>query len=177
MDKNTRTDNSNQGGIFMKKTVFFAAAVLVAIACAVPVGAQTGGKVPFDITGSLVLPMEDNVDMGIGLGVDAFFWKPKSVPELQVGGRFALNFITGDADGTVWEFLPTCRYWLSTNTNIRFFLEGSLGLYHVRAEHFSDTDLGLGLGAGMVFKNNIFAMPKINVSDFDYIALTVGKLF
>jgi hypothetical protein len=161
----------------MKRTIFLAAAIFATIACAVTVFAQSGGNVPFDITGSLVLPMEDNVDMGIGLGVDAFFWKPISAPDLQIGGRFALNFITGDADGTVWEFLPTCRYWVSTNTNIRFFLEGSLGLYHARAEHHSETDLGLGLGAGMVFKNNVFAMPKINVSDFDYISLTVGKLF
>ena len=161
----------------MKRTALIAA-IIFALAAATPALAQISESgVVYDLTGTLALPMEDGADLGIGIGSDVFFWTPSASSPIQVGGRFALNFITGDADGTVWEFLPTCRYWLPSNTSINFFLQGSLGLYHARAEGYSDTDLGIGLGGGAKFSNNVFIMPVVNISDFDYFSINVGKQF
>ena len=162
-----------------------------------------GQSLSYDVTGVVDMPMGDLADFagtGFGVGADVFFWSPPSMPDLQVGGRAAFNYFTEDL-GTVTtiELVPTVRYNMPAQGNIRFFGQAGMGFFVVgskyeyetydfssypfstvtKEESDSETKFGLTFGGGAIITlsggRELVVMPLFNiVEDANYLGLNVG---
>jgi opacity protein-like surface antigen len=174
-----------------------------ALAAPTLVSAQAAADKPlsFGVSGGLSLPMGDlgnAANAGFTVAGHVFF-KPATVNVVRFRGdvaydKWGVKDAGGNADLRSLSFVANALYDVPTQSNVRPYLIGGLGLYNSKAiidlgqtsaSTSSNTDLGLQVGGGLTFKLSgfdTFAEAKfVNVfssgSSTTWLPITFGVRF
>lgn len=135
---------------------------------------------------------QDHSDISIGAGV-AYGLDIEEIG-IQLNGQYTLNdkmrvgadfiyWLTNDdfGDYTALEVNTSLQYLLYNNNNLIFYGLGSLGVHYVSYSFLSasvtDTELGLGLGAGLEYNIGgikLYTEPRIYLSGLDQFQISAG---
>jgi opacity protein-like surface antigen len=177
------------------------AAALAAPALLSAQSASADKPVSFGVSGGLSMPMGDlgnDANSGYTVAGHVFF-KPATINAVRFRGdvaydKWAVKESGGDANLRSLSFVANALYDFPSQSNIRPYLIGGLGLYNSKAminlgqvtgSTNGTTDLGLQVGGGLTFKLSgfdTFAEAKfVNVfssgSSTTWIPITVGVRF
>ena len=140
--------------------------------------------IQYNARGGLILP-DNDADLGIVLGGQALLPIEKGI-KLSLGGSLDYSLAGGDADFSGIEIMGIGRYDFDLKNGIRAFGQAGVGVLFWKMEYENEqvqletdgTDLGLSIGGGLKFGENVEAMALIKLFDAaNSIALTIGYNF
>ncbi len=164
----------------MKKLTYIFAVAMISVGISSNVHAQgisVGGGISygFDIEEiGIQLSGTYGLNENMRLGADIVYY--------LIGNE---NFFGEEISTTALEVNFNYHYIFYNENDLTLYGIGTLGIHYIKSsfsiagfsEDFSDTELGLGLGAGLEYNLGsvaLYAEPRIFLSGFDQLALSAG---